>query len=510
MFRAPGWLRLFVICLLLLLFAGSTAAQEDVASTQDEMPLDPNAVPDHGIAAGAVGFSPDPFRVQSITGGGEINAVSRNLGTDCFGMIKVQPDFRFTALGEFEALRFVFVADTVTSDASLIIRDANGNYWCNNNSYGVFHPTITIAPAPAGDYNVWVGSLSTRVMGDLYVTTRLDVTPSSTGLVVPRPTAVIPGIPTPTPIPPGMLNFTVPPRFGTETLTAGFLPDPYWIALFGGGSLNVETMGLGSDCAGFTGSIPALTLNWSGVSTRLRFLFAETIAGSNPALIVRDPNGIWSCNRDFAGWITRPQVEFINPAVGAYHIWVSNELAADAAVVGLLYVTEKTYTPDAVGTAGTERTAPLSDLIPSASAFVFDANAPDPYAVPGSLGGGELNVGELNPDCPGYYTHMPSFGFTMPEPTLHLRAFFVQENDREDTALIVRMPDGTWYCNDDSYNGRQPTVDVIGNYSIGVVSIWVGSYDEGESIPGTIYITRGSANLRDPLRPPPLVETASS
>ena len=46
------------------------------------------------------------------------------------------------------------------------------------------------------------------------------------------------------------------------------------------------------------------------------------------------------------------------------------------------------------------------------SAFAFDAAAPDPYAIPGSLGGGEVDVGAQNEDCPGMYTAFPSFGFT--------------------------------------------------------------------------------------------------
>ncbi len=500
--RPASPLRPLLLPLLLILFAfsGSAAAQE--------VPLNPNAVPDYGIAAGAAGFSPDPFRVQAVTGGGEVNAVTRNLGADCFGQISVQPDFRFSALSDFEALRFIFVADVVTADAALIVRDPNGDFWCNNDSFGVRHPTVTIEQAPPGDYNVWVGSLSARLMGDLYVTTRRDVTPTSTGLNIPRPTPAAPVTPAPTEIPAGMLNFTLPASFGAETLAAGFLPDPYWSVVSGGGGLRVEEMQLGEACAGYASAAPTLTLTWTGISTRLRFLFAPLNDADDAALIVRDPNGVWSCNRDFAGGYTRPQVEFINPAVGAYHLWVSSETAQDQPVAGIVYATEKTFSPETVIAAGTPPTAPLADLIPSASAFVFNAAAPDPYAIPGSLGGGEVNVGEQNPDCPGTYTHLPSFGFMLPEPTLHLRAFFVQEEARADSALILRMPDGTWYCNDDSYNDRQPTIDVIANFSTGEVSIWVGSFAEGESIPGTLYITRGSASPRDPLRPPPVFPDA--
>lgn len=490
---------LYVVTLLILLSVLPAAAQDA------EQPLDPDGVPDYGTAAGAVGFSPDPFRVQGVEGGGSVDAIQRNLGADCAGRINVQPDFRFTALSDFAALRFIFIADVVNADGSLIVRDPQGNFHCNNDSFGVPHPTVSISAATVGSYNVWVGGLTERVFGDLYVTTQPEVVPSSTGLVVPRPTAPPPITPTPTTIPPDALNYLLPPTFGTDALAAGFLPDPYWRVVIGGGALPVAAALRTTDesCDGFTSSEPVFAVAWSGVSARLSFLFAALDDARDPALAVRDPAGNWLCNRDFAAGFTRPQVAFVNPLPGTYSVWVGDEAAADRQLMGVVYVTEKTYSPETITVAGTPSTTPVNGLTPSASAFIFDAAAPDPYAVPGALGGGLLNVGEQNEACPGAYTELPSFGFTLPNPTLHLRAFFVAEETRADAALIVRMPDGRWYCNDDSFNGRQPTIDVIGNFSTGEVSVWVGSYEADETIPGTLYLTRGSANPRDPLRPPP-------
>lgn len=508
MLTTSASVRRFLLILLTLIMVIPAAAQEassDAATPEVEQPLDPNAVPDYGTAAGAVGFAPDPFRVLGVSGGGTVDAVHRNLGTDCAGHINLQPDFRFSALSPFDALRFIFVADVVNANATLIVRDPQGNFTCNNDSFGVRHPTVTISNAPQGDYNVWVGALTDRVFGDLYVTTRQDVTPTSTGLLVPRPTATPFVAPTPTPIPADALNYLLPPNFGTDSLSAGFLPDPYWRVVIGGGSLPVASALRRTDeaCGGYTTTEPAFAVNWSGVSTRLSFLFAALNDERDPALAVRDPQGNWTCNRDFAGGYTRPQVAFVNPIPGTYTVWVSDELEPNRQLLGVIYVTEKTFSPETVTVAGTRETTPLNGLTPSASAFVFDTAAPDPYAIPGSLGGGSLNMGEQNPDCPGAFTEHPSFGFSLPTATLHLRAFFVTEQPNADASLILRMPDGRWYCNDDSFNGRQPTIDVIGNFSTGEVSIWVGSYDPEESLPGTLYITRGSANPRDPLRPPP-------
>lgn len=494
-----------VVPLLILLLVGPAAAQE-------ERPLDPNAVPDHGIAAGAVGFQPDPFRIEGVTGGGDIDAAQRNLGADCAGRINVQPAFRFQALTAFDVLRFVFIADAVTADATLIVLDPHGDFHCNNNFAGLRNPLVEITAASPGVYNVWVGALTNRVFGDLYLTARSDVTPGSTSLNVPRLIPTATPLPTATPIPATALNPTLFPLYGTENLTAGFLPDPYYRVVYAGGALDAAaTVSTDAACAGYATSAPSFRLNWAGESTRLRFLFApldaaaEAAAAADAALIVQDPAGGWLCNRDFAGGYTRPQVDFVNPLAGTYNVWVSNEVAPGAPIFGVLYVTEKTYSPETVNAAGTPPTEPITGLTPSTSAFVFDAAASDPYAIPGALAGGAVDVGSLNPDCPGTYTALPAFGFVLPQPTPYLRIFFVSDDASADAALIVQMPDGTWYCADDSPHSKQPIVDVIGNLATGSVSIWLGSFNPGESISGTLYLTRGSANPLDPTRPAPVV-----
>ena len=151
-------------------------------------------------------------------------------------------------------------------------------------------------------------------------------------------------------------------------------------------------------------------------------------------------------------------------------------------MIGLLYVTEKQYSPETIPAAGT---APLgltlAGLTPESSAFVFDATAPDPYAIPGALAGGDVDIGAQTIACPGSYTNLPSFGFRLAQPTPDLRVFFVARDPQADAALIVRMPDGTWYCNDNSFHTQQPTIDVIGSRATGGVSVWIGSTTPGES-----------------------------
>ena len=129
---------------------------------------------------------------------------------------------------------------------------------------------------------------------------------------------------------------------------------------------------------------------------------------------------------------------------------------------------------------------------------------PIPMPFPARSAAATSTSARQNKACPGAYEAQPSFGFILPQPTPFLRIFFVSTDPKADAALIVRMPDGTWYCADDSLNSKQPILDVIGNLSTGGVSVWVGSFDATITIPGTLYLTRGGANPRDPTRAPPI------
>lgn len=483
--------RLVLFLLTLLLIVPPLRAQEGA--------LEPESTPDHGIIAASEGFEPDPFRVQAVVGGGSVDARGRNLGADCVGFISVAPDVRFQALTPFTTLRFIFLADSVLSDSALVVRDGEGRFWCNNDSFGVRNPTVTISDAPVGDYALWVGGFSpnTPVFGELYITSNPNAYPSSTGIVIPR-AAVTPTAPTPTPIPPDALNPTRFPTHGTGDAAAGFLPDPYWRVVSGGGTVSAAGIKTEDTCAGFTTSTPDFRLNWSGQSTRLRFMFVPVEPqGANTSLIVRDPNGNWRCNLEFAPGFFDPLVEFINPLAGSYMVWVADQTAPNTEIIGVLYVTEKMTAPTNISLAETPALEALIGLEAPAttSAFTFTTTSADPYIIPGALGGGSVDIADLNPDsgCEGFFDPLPDFGFTLLGGTPYLRVFFTADDPAADATLIVLMPDGRWYCGDDSYRTRHPTINIVGSTTGGSVLIWVGSYSEGETISGAISLTRGDA-----------------
>ncbi len=116
--------------------------------------------------------------------------------------------------------------------------------------------------------------------------------------------------------------------------------------------------------------------------------------------------------------------------------------------------------------------------------------SPDPREID-LVGGGEADVNALGlgAGCAGYASSAPDVRIAWTGTGGNLRIFFVADGG-EDTALIVRYPDESWRCNDDSpLGGLNPLVD-IANIVEGQYDIWVASYYADQVVSGTFYITQ--------------------
>lgn len=119
--------------------------------------LDVTGTPNFGSRTLAPGFVPDPAVVQVVSGG-SIDAETAGLPSGCTGWVTRQPDFNLVLTGNSPSLR-VFVDGTARGqDVTLIINRADGSWICGDDSYGGLNPTIDLANATPGTYNVWVGS----------------------------------------------------------------------------------------------------------------------------------------------------------------------------------------------------------------------------------------------------------------------------------------------------------------------------------------------------------------
>ncbi len=111
---------------------------------------------------------------------------------------------------------------------------------------------------------------------------------------------------------------------------------------------------------------------------------------------------------------------------------------------------------------------------------------PDPFTV-NIVSGGSMDASTmgLGPSCRGFVTRQPDYILDYSSPASFLRIYFAGAGD---TTLVINDAQGRWHCNDDSYGGLNPTVD-INRPGGGQYDIWVGSYRAGENIRGTLHIT---------------------
>ncbi len=108
---------------------------------------------------------------------------------------------------------------------------------------------------------------------------------------------------------------------------------------------------------------------------------------------------------------------------------------------------------------------------------------------------GSIDAAYVGGGCGGTVSAAPQLriDFVGPSTTGLLRFYF---DGTGDPTLLVRTPDGQWLCNDDSYNGSDPTVDITDPAALAGNSsylVWVGSY-AGNSLLGTLYITALDSN----------------
>jgi serine protease Do len=123
---------------------------------------------------------------------------------------------------------------------------------------------------------------------------------------------------------------------------------------------------------------------------------------------------------------------------------------------------------------------------------------PDPHSVPvvsgatatdavdlSSLGLSPMNSGA----CRGFATSSPDYivRFT---PGNHLRIYVEAPGD---TTLVVNDGQGNWWCSDDDGGNLNPSIE-IPNPVGGQYDIWVGSYQAGANIRGTLHVSEFPAN----------------
>lgn len=132
----------------------------------------------------APGFAPDPTLIAGTAGGLVAGAT---MGPTCMGSIASSPNVVLTTNAPFSMLRVVVSA---AQDTTLIVRLANGQVLCDDDSGGSLNPAVSGA-FPAGRHEIYVGEYHRSSVGtpfQLGITTNASVGPSNLG------TATSPGV----------------------------------------------------------------------------------------------------------------------------------------------------------------------------------------------------------------------------------------------------------------------------------------------------------------------------
>jgi hypothetical protein len=106
----------------------------------------------------------------------------------------------------------------------------------------------------------------------------------------------------------------LPPRYGTITLSPGFMPDPHVRRVQAGGGISLAERF--RSCPGHVDNRPDVNLVWTGGSR----LFISVRAPVDTTLLVNGADGRWYCDDDTEGH--NPRVVFNPGQRGQYNIWV--------------------------------------------------------------------------------------------------------------------------------------------------------------------------------------------
>ncbi len=304
------------------------------------------------------------------------------------------------------------------------------------------------------------------------------------------------------------LNPNLTPNYGSTSLRAGFLPDPYRLSMTSGGSVRISNSLTGSQCRGYASSAPDFRIQLSGSSSYIRFFF---VGGGDTTMVVLDANNNWYCGDDSSGTL-HPTISLSYPSNGTYDIWVGS-YSSGQYINGTLYITELSSNNPSLYTSGSgssyspptstpnynsfngnsSSTGLRADLAPNYETIYLSGGFwPDPRSF-SMVGGGSTSIRNFleGNECRGYATRAPDYRIQWTRnSSSRLRIFFVASQG--DPTLVVNDGSGNWYCDDDSYGTLDPTIE-FSNPATGAIEIWVGSYTSGGYMSGRLYITELSS-----------------
>lgn len=145
-----------------------TATQTPTATPEPVSSLDEGATPNYGSLTLSNGFEPDPKEIN-VSSGGSVNIEEYLASGRCVGYAGPNPDFQLNWSGG-GFLRFYFNAVRPYPNASVIVQQPNGDWFCSDPK--LERAWFDFADAMTGTYRIWISSHSpdTSVPGVLAIT----------------------------------------------------------------------------------------------------------------------------------------------------------------------------------------------------------------------------------------------------------------------------------------------------------------------------------------------------
>lgn len=147
-------------------FGGGSSVAPPTPIVAPPPPGTPGTPPPPAAGAQAVtigpGFAPDPTTVSVVAGGPVSGSTMGAADGWCAGNYPAAAQISLTLSGALPNLRVVGHA---TEDTTMAIRFPDNHVECNDDGGGYPNPAIDIANAPAGAYQVYIGSFSSSGQG---------------------------------------------------------------------------------------------------------------------------------------------------------------------------------------------------------------------------------------------------------------------------------------------------------------------------------------------------------
>lgn len=448
------------------------------------MPLGRAPVHEESLRAG---FSGDPRSYPVAVGGTEdstIRVSQLELASGCVGYVdNTQPAMRLSYRAGRSPLR---IASCSATDTTLVVKGPDG-WYCNDDAIGT-NPEVRLDRPRTGTYEVFVGNVRPEAATSTLMLSELTSASLCDGVVNEPPPETRP---TPRTGTATSLNHRGSPLYGTTRLTAGFSPDPTFVAGQAGatrdGAVQASSLGIGSSCRGVVeSSKPDYVLDYTSGQYTLRTGFCSD---GDTSVVMRTPSGQWLCDDD-GGSGHNPLVFQERPESGQYQVWVGsidgrahrgNFWASERANIDPCTASSTGNTSAQSATRATAYTGGRPNYAAEpryGQTSLRSGFSPDPqYATVRAGGSSDVRQMNLDPSCRGFIA--PS----QPDYRVNFEAgrytFRIAACSDEDTTLVVSDGNGNWRCSDDA-EGRNPVL-LWNDAPSGAYDVWVGRYQAGEA-----------------------------